>query len=142
MYLDLDLHFSDGVSLPLSNSTTPSGQPRLLTLSIHHAARGFFPSHPLAELTKADTLDPFTLSIPLLRGTSSQTMEGIWQSVEKVRQAFDPQYLIIQCGADGLAGDPMGVWNWEVDPNTSGSMGWCVKRALGWGCKTILLGGG
>ncbi|PVG00820.1 Arginase/deacetylase [Serendipita vermifera] len=142
MYLDLDLHFSDGVSLPFQNSGTPSGQPRLLTLSIHHASRGFFPSHPLAELTTIDTPDPFSLSIPLHRGASSQTVETIWQSVEKIRQAFDPQYLIIQCGADGLAGDPMGVWNWEVDPSVAGSMGWCVKRAIDWGCKTILLGGG
>ena len=41
MYLDLDLHFSDGVSqafLSPPSVASPATQPQVLTLSIHHAA--------------------------------------------------------------------------------------------------------
>lgn len=36
----------------------------------------------------------------------------------------------------------MAVWNWGVDINEAGSMGWVVNQVLQWRCKTLLLGGG
>ncbi|KAG8993004.1 hypothetical protein FRB94_011149 [Tulasnella sp. JGI-2019a] len=144
MYLDLDLHFCDAVSQAFSSLSIPNGtSPNVLVLSIHHADRGFFPATSMSDLTRADTPDPYTLSIPLARGASNDTYARVWSSVvEPVREAFQPDYLFIQCGADGLAGDPCAVFNWTVDPACEGSMGWCVERALGWGCRTLLLGGG
>ncbi|KAI0056362.1 Arginase/deacetylase [Artomyces pyxidatus] len=141
MYLDLDLHFCDAVAAafhaPASSSSSP---PQVLTLSLHHAARGFFPSSPLAMLSEPHT-DPFTLALPLLAGATNATFARVWTGViERVRGAFDPDYVVVQCGCDGLAGDPCGVWNWAV--GGEGGMGWCVTQVLGWGCKTLLLGGG
>ena len=143
MYLDLDLHFADGVSIPFSNSGSSSTvKPRILTLSIHHASPGFYPSHPLASLTPSDTPDPYTLSIPLHRGASNKTFEQVWPSVQRIREAFEPEYIVVQCGVDGLSGDPMATWNWGIDLNERGSMGWAVNEVLQWRCKTLLVGGG
>ncbi|KAF8634841.1 hypothetical protein AX17_004091 [Amanita inopinata Kibby_2008] len=146
MYLDLDLHFSDGVSeafyAPVR--TVPA---RTLTLSIHHAAPGFFPSSHLCELPPERSLannsfDPFTLSIPLREGASDSTYARIWPIVEKVRHAFDPDYIILQCGCDGLADDPCAKFNWSL-ADGEGSFGWCVHRVVNeWGGKKLLLGGG
>lgn len=141
LYLDLDLHFSDGVSTPFSNSYNASNA-QILTLSIHHAAPGFFPSHPLAKLTSVNTNDPFTLSVPLHAGASASTFANIWTSIEKIKEAFKPEYVVLQCGTDGLAGDPMAKWNWTIDKDEMGSMGWCVLQVLTWNCRTLLLGGG
>ena len=143
MYLDLDLHFSDGVSVPFSNSHTafPSAS-RLLTLSIHHTSPGFYPSHPLASLTPLDTPDPYTLSIPLQRGASCKTFERVWPSVERIKGAFEPDYVVVQCGVDGLSGDPMAIWNWNIDMSEKGSMGWILNEIFGWRSRTLLLGGG
>lgn len=62
--------------------------------------------------------------------------------VEKVKDAFNPDYVVLQCGVDGLALDPCATWNWSVGIEP-GDMGWCVRRVLNdWGCKALLLGGG
>ena len=142
MYLDFDLHFSDGVSEAFLGSSTGSTSPQVLTFSIHHAAPGFFPASSLAALTDPSDpdFDPFTLCLPLERGASNRTFHRIWPLVERVKDAFQPHYVVVQCGADGLAGDPYATWNWSLDGE--GSMGWCVDQICGWQSKMLLLGGG
>ncbi|KAF8340132.1 histone deacetylase 8 [Amanita rubescens] len=141
MYLDLDLHFSDGVSEAFY-APVRSGPPR--TLSIHHTAPGFFPVSHLSGLLSDDdeSFDPFTLSIPLREGASDCTYARIWPIVENVKDAFDPDYIVVQCGCDGLVGDPCMKFNWSMTGG-EGSMGWCIERITNkWKGKKLLLGGG
>ncbi|KAI0317555.1 histone deacetylase complex protein [Amylostereum chailletii] len=147
LYLDLDLHFSDGVSSAFHSPsrTLPS---QLLTLSIHHAAPGFFPAGQLAQLPKVSehaeeeaNFDPFTLSVPLNGGGSNATFAAIWPAIERVKDAFGPDVVVVQCGVDGLAGDPCAIWNWGL--GGEGGLGWCIDRIVHrWGAKVLLLGGG
>jgi histone deacetylase 8 len=180
MYLDLDVHFGDGVAAAFhqrGRGKSKAGS-HVLTMSIHHSAPGFFPGNELAELPRLpkepilrrvsfagvdapsdndedpaeeEDCDPYTLSVPLAVGTSSETMARVWRTaVEPVRRAFAPHYLVLQCGADGLAGDPCSIWNWsssgstpsEEDGPEKGSLGWCIQQACAWGCKVLLTGGG
>ena len=144
MYLDLDLHFSDGVSQAFLHSSAGSTSPQVLTFSIHHSAPGFFPSTPLSTLTDPSdsSFDPFTLSLPLDRGASDNSFKLAWRSVEAVKTAFSPDYVVVQCGVDGLTGDPCAIWNWSLGAS-EGSIGWCIDRVChDWGCKVLLLGGG
>jgi len=49
--------------------------------------------------------------------------------------------IVVECGLDGLAGDPMATWNWSL--GGVGSLGWCITRILhDWDGKKLLLGGG
>ena len=144
MYLDLDLHFSDGVSQAFVSSSSGNAHPQILVLSVHHAAPGFFPASPLAALSDPldPFFDPFTLSLPLARGASDATFSSVWRSIETIKEALSPDYVVIQCGVDGLAGDPCGVWNWSLGAS-DGSLGWCINRICrDWNCKTLFLGGG
>ena len=142
MYLDLDLHFSDGVSQAFFSSSSGSSSPQVLTLSIHHTAPGFFPVSELAALPdpSSPSFDPFTLSLTLERGASNATFQRIWQLVQNVKDAFQPDCVVVQCGTDGLAGDPYAVWNWSL--GGEGGLGWCIERVCRWERKTLLLGGG
>ncbi|KAK7046839.1 Hist-deacetyl domain-containing protein [Favolaschia claudopus] len=141
MYLDLDLHFSDGVSHAFHKTSNTSNSPHLLTFSIHHAAPGFFPASPLANLPTPDD-DPFSLSLPLKQGASNRTFARVWNCVERVHAAFDPDFIVLQCGVDGLAGDPCAIFNWSLGPE-EGSLGWCINRVINeWRGKKLLLGGG
>jgi len=113
-------------------------------MSIHHASPGFFPVSPLTSLPSlvSDTFDPFTLSIPLHRGASNRTYARIWPIIERVQQIFKPDYVVLQCGVDALAGDPYGILNWGLGPD-EGSLGWCVRKVIEeWNGKKVLLGGG
>ncbi|KAI0045924.1 Arginase/deacetylase [Auriscalpium vulgare] len=141
MYLDLDLHFSDAVSSAFHASSSSPSSSQLLTLSLHHAAPGFFPVSPLSCLPTPES-DPFTLAVPLRSGASNATYMRLWVNVvERVRAAFQPDYVVVQCGTDALAEDPCKVGNWSL--GGPGGLSWCVERVLSqWGAKVLLLGGG
>ncbi|KAJ3486563.1 hypothetical protein NLI96_g4154 [Meripilus lineatus] len=144
MYLDLDLHFSDAVSQSFYRSSGRLGGSQVLTLSVHHAAPGFFPPSTLSSLSDPldPSFDPFTLSLPLSQGACSSTFSKIWPSIEGVKDTFQPDYVVVQCGVDGLVGDPCAVWNWSLG-DREGSLGWCIDRICNhWRLKTLLLGGG
>ncbi|EJD08441.1 histone deacetylase 8 [Fomitiporia mediterranea MF3/22] len=144
MYIDFDLHFSDAVSECFYKSASAGNNAQVLTLSIHYTAPGFYPAHPLSSLPDitSPNSDPFTLSLPLKQGASAKTFARIWGVVQDVKDVFKPDYVVVQCGADGLAGDPHGIWNWSVG-NEKGSMQWCVGEIIEkWETKVLLLGGG
>ncbi|GJE98067.1 histone deacetylase [Phanerochaete sordida] len=143
LYLDLDLHFADGVAQAFLHANAGGAAPTLVTLSLHHAAPGVFPAVPLAALSDADApgADACTVCVPLARGTGNAAFARVWRGVERVRAALRPDFVVLQCGADGLAGDPCALWNWAL--GGEGGLGWCVDRVCNaWGCKTLLLGGG
>ncbi|KAH9979778.1 histone deacetylase 8 [Russula compacta] len=130
MYLDLDVHYGAGAR----------GQ--VLTLSIHHAGLGFFPASEHSALPDISSagFDPFALSLPLHAGASCATFARIWRTVDRLLEAFAPDYIVLQCGVDGLAEDPIGVWNWSL--GGEGGLAWCVQRVLDFSAKVLLLGGG
>ncbi len=64
----------------------------------------------------------------------------VWQAVDRILAAFVPDYLVLQCGVDGLSGDPMGVWNWSL--GGEGGLAWFVRHILDSSPKVLLLGGG
>ncbi len=139
MYLDLDVHYGDGVAAAFRGAGT-RGQ--VLTLSIHHAGVGFFPPSEHSALPDISSVafDPFTLSLPLHAGASRATFARVWQAVDRVLEAFAPDYIALQCGVDGLAEDPLGAWNWTL--GGEGGLAWCVQRVLDFPAKVLLLGGG
>ena len=55
----------------------------------------------------------------------------------EVRDRFAPEAVVVQCGADGLHGDPMQSFNL-----TAQGLGNCVSFILDWHLPTLLLGGG
>lgn len=67
----------------------------------------------------------------------------MWPIVERIKSIFSPDYIIVQCGVDGLAGDPCATFNWCLDREVEGSMGWCIERVMKeWKGRKLALGGG
>lgn len=149
LYLDLDLHYGDGVAQAFASPThfpyplpQPSRvrAPQVLTLSIHHQSRVFFP--PGAPgLMPADTPHPFSLSLPLAAFAHSPTYARAWRCVEMIKDAWEPDYVVLQLGVDGLPGDRIGQWGaWS--PHGVGGSTWVVEQVMGWDRPTAVLGGG
>ncbi|CAG2217168.1 HDAC8 [Mytilus edulis] len=57
--------------------------------------------------------------------------------LNKVKETFRPEVVVCQCGADGLAGDPMESFNL-----THKGLGKCLYFLLQWNLPTLVLGGG
>lgn len=57
--------------------------------------------------------------------------------MQEVRAQFNPEAMVMQLGADTIAGDPMCSFNM-----TPVGVGKCLQYVLGWQLPTLLLGGG
>lgn len=54
-----------------------------------------------------------------------------------IADLYKPDACVVQCGADSIAGDPLGGTN--LIPEDLGS---CIELILAWYLPTIFLGGG
>ena len=94
-YVDLDAHHCDGVEEALA------GDPRVLTASIHEAGR--WPRTGAAS-------DPArrVFNFPVPEGFNDSEFDHLLENaILPSVAAFAPEALIVQCGADALAEDPM-----------------------------------
>lgn len=57
--------------------------------------------------------------------------------MQEVRAQFNPEAIVMQLGADTMAGDPMCSFNM-----TPVGVGKCLQYVLQWQLPTLLLGGG
>ncbi|KAJ2539453.1 Histone deacetylase 8 [Coemansia sp. RSA 1853] len=132
LYIDLDLHHGDGVQ----DAFLYSGG--VMTLSLHHHDRGFYPNSG-GELSEGRGNGAgYSINVPLQRGTNDNSFIHVFSAVaNKMLMAFDPEVIVVQCGCDGLAGDPHKVFNL-----TSNAFAQPVKTVFGWGRPVLLLGGG
>ena len=107
LYVDLDIHHGDGVQRIFERDA------RVFTLSVHLHAPEFYPTTdeldaPGLELTPHSPLEQFFLNVPLREGPSNDTfVELVCFALDRVLPAFRPDALVMQCGADSLAGDPI-----------------------------------
>lgn len=132
LYLDLDLHWGDGVEEAFNNTSS------VLTVSIHNASPGFYPAAP----TSSSSSSPYALRLPLQPSLSSSNFRRVFAScILPLLDAYEPEAIVVQCGLDGLADDPMNTWNLDLH-----SILTAVDDILRYGdsarVPTLLLGGG
>ncbi|KAI9141119.1 hypothetical protein BKA69DRAFT_1167001 [Paraphysoderma sedebokerense] len=132
MYIDMDLHHGDGVEEAFLFSN------KVLTMSFHRFGVGFFPGTGSETSTGSGKGKNYSINIPLQPGLSGGTLKQIFHDiVTPARMNFKPQAVVVQCGADGLAGDPNKEWNLDIE-----NFGSCLRTVLDWNTPTLLLGGG
>ncbi len=101
LYLDVDAHHADGVQDAFHDDA------RVLTLSIHEAGR--WPLRPEGAYGSAeDRAGGMARNLPVPPGFNDSELDYLMgEVVLPLGEGFDPQAVILQCGADGLADDPM-----------------------------------
>jgi acetoin utilization protein AcuC len=96
LYVDLDAHHGDGVQEAFASDE------RVMTISIHEANR--WPYSGLRD----DRGMGFARNFPVPRGFNDSEMDFLMrEAVLPLANGFEPEALVITCGADGLAGDPL-----------------------------------
>ena len=95
-YIDLDAHHCDAVQDAFA------GDSRLRLVSIHEAGR--WPHTGAAD----DDAGGNALNLPVARGFDDRALGRLMQSVVLPHvAAFQPEAVVVTCGADALAGDPL-----------------------------------
>ncbi|KAI3431778.1 hypothetical protein D9Q98_010533 [Chlorella vulgaris] len=132
LYLDLDVHHGDAVEEAFLLSS------RVLTVSMHKHAPGFFPGTGGGS-SGSGAGRGFALNLPLADGTRDELFVAAFSELAGgAVAAYDPGCIVLQCGVDGLAFDPLAA-SWGLTPAAYES---CARLAASWGRPLLLLGGG
>ena len=100
-YVDIDVHFGDGVFYAFEDD------PDIIIADIHQDPRTLYPGTGFAEETGRGPALGTKLNIALPPGSGDREFAAAWMEVERHFEKFPPEFVVLQCGADGLDGDPL-----------------------------------
>ncbi|XP_069680652.1 histone deacetylase 8-like [Periplaneta americana] len=132
LYIDFDLHHGNGVENAFAFTRN------VLTLSLHKYEPGFYPGSGSLQDVGSGRGKFYTVNVPLKEGIRDENYCVVFNCVtSKICSTFRPNAVVVQCGADGINGDPACAFN--LTPH---GIGQCVEKILSWNLPTLFLGGG
>lgn len=131
LYVDIDIHHGDGVEEAFYTTD------RVMTLSFHKYGE-YFPGTGDLKDIGAEKGRYYAANFPLRDGIDDETYERIFQPVaEKIITAFQPNVIVLQCGADSLTGDRLGCFNITLKGH-----GKCLEYLKKFNLPILMVGGG
>jgi acetoin utilization protein AcuC len=100
-YVDIDAHHGDGMYYGFEDD------PDLLFADVHEDGRFLYPGTGAAEETGSGPARGTKLNIPMAPGADDDDFRRVWQLVEAYVEDTKPEFILFQCGADSLEGDPI-----------------------------------
>lgn len=100
-YVDIDAHHGDGVYYGFEDD------PDLCFADIHEDGRFLYPGTGAACENGKGEAEGTKLNVPLPPGAGDAAFFEAWERVERFVDDARPEFIILQCGADSLAGDPL-----------------------------------
>ncbi|KAM0932475.1 putative histone deacetylase [Dioscorea sansibarensis] len=131
LYVDIDVHHGDGVEEAFYESD------RVMTVSFHQ--RGIFPytTGSLDDIG-SEKGKHHAVNVPLESGITDDSYHTLFKPIiSKVMQVYQPEAVVLQCGADSLARDLLGSFNLTIKGHAE-----CVKFLRSFNLPLMLLGGG
>lgn len=111
-YVDIDAHHGDGVFYAFESD------PQLIFADLHEDGRFLYPGTGAPEETGRGAAAGTKLNIALPPGADDAAFEAHWPRVLAHLEAFAPEFILLQCGADSVDGDP--IAHLRYSPQTHG----------------------
>jgi len=100
-YVDIDAHHGDGVFYAFEDDAA------VVFADLHEDGRYLYPGTGDAAETGRGAAAGMKLNVPLPPGADDEVFATVWPRVMAHLTKFTPEFLILQCGADSLEGDPI-----------------------------------
>jgi len=100
-YVDIDAHHGDGIYYEFE------ADPRVIVGDIHEDGHYLFPGTGMENETGKGFGLGTKMNIGLKPGSGDEEFFKAFDGVEDFIAAAKPDFIFFQCGADGLAGDPL-----------------------------------
>ncbi|RDH81413.1 MAG: acetoin utilization protein AcuC [endosymbiont of Galathealinum brachiosum] len=100
-YVDIDAHHGDGVFYSFEDDAD------LCCVDFHQDGSTLYPGTGSILETGTGNAKGTKLNIPLAPYTTDETATALWEKAETFISKFNPDFILFQCGADSLAGDPI-----------------------------------
>ncbi|KAJ3188232.1 Histone deacetylase 2 [Gaertneriomyces sp. JEL0708] len=131
LYVDIDVHHGDGVEEAFYTTD------RVMTLSFHKYGE-FFPGTGDLRDIGVGGGKHYAVNVPLKAGIRDEPYQSIFQPVvRQVIARYKPNAIVLQCGADSLAGDRLGCFNLSMKGHAAS-----VEFLKSFDLPLLLLGGG
>lgn len=102
LFLDIDVHHCDGVQAAFYDRAD------VMTISLHQDGRTLFPGTGFADEIGSGNGKGYAVNLPLPMGTYDELyMKAFGQVVIPLIRAYNPDVIVLEAGADTLAGDPL-----------------------------------
>jgi acetoin utilization protein AcuC len=100
-YVDIDVHHGDGLYYPYESD------PDLIIVDIHEDGRFLYPGTGYAHEEGKDLAVGSKLNVPLEPGAADREFFAAWGRTLEFIRHYRPEFILFQCGADSIAGDPL-----------------------------------
>ena len=118
-YVDIDAHHGDGVFYAFEDD------PDLIFADTHEDGRYLYPGTGAASETGKGRAKDTKLNIPLEPGAGDAEFNAAWARVVDYLDAAKPEFIILQCGADSLEGDPITHLRFTEEAHASAARSLC-----------------
>ena len=102
-YIDIDVHHGDGVFYAYE------ADPDVCIVDLHQDGRTLYPGTGHANERGKGAAEGTKLNIPLSPGAGDEVFMDEWQRAMPFLRAAGPEFIVLQCGADSIAGDPLAM---------------------------------
>ncbi|KHN21123.1 Histone deacetylase 9 [Glycine soja] len=132
LYIDIDVHHGDGVEEAFYFTD------RVMTVSFHKYGDSFFPGTGDAKEIGEREGKFYAINVPLKDGIDDSSFTRLFKTIiSKVVETYQPGAIVLQCGADSLAGDRLGCFNLSIDGHAE-----CVSFVKRFNLPLLVTGGG
>ena len=100
-YIDIDAHHGDGVYYSYEED------PNLIFVDVHEDGRFLFPGTGFPEEIGIGPAKGTKKNISLKPGDGDIVFQENWSHIQAFLDDSEPEFFILQCGADSLLGDPI-----------------------------------
>lgn len=131
VYIDIDVHHGDGVEEAFYTTD------RVMTVSFHKYGEFFPGTGDISDVGYGKGKN-YSVNVPLRDGINDESYQSIFEPVmTHIMQWFRPSAIVLQCGADSLAGDRLGSFNLSNHGHAK-----CVEFMKSFNLPLMILGGG
>jgi acetoin utilization protein AcuC len=135
-YVDIDAHHGDGVFYAFERDAD------LLFVDLHEDGRYLYPGTGSRSETGRGEAEGTKLIIPMPPGADDEAFLVAWDEVERYLEAARPELILLQCGADSLAGDPITHLRYTAEAHAHAARRLAVLADRHAGGRLLAMGGG
>ncbi len=135
-YVDIDAHHGDGVFYSFED------EPRLIFADMHEDGRFLYPgTGAVNEIGKGDAAGK-KLNIPMPPNANDKLFFKMWPQVESFLEKHKPEFILFQCGADSIKGDPITDLQYSEKAHAHATKRLCEIAKRHCDGKVLAMGGG
>lgn len=132
LFLDIDVHHCDGVQSAFY------ARRDVMTVSLHETGRTLFPGTGSEDEVGTGEGRGYSVNVPLPAGTYDEVyLRAFLSVVPPLVEAYEPDILVVEAGADALAGDPLAHLHL-----TNNAYAEVIEILLGFDRPMLVTGGG